>query len=426
MYNCIFELKRLKISLVNDYNVMNVRYNSIKNNISCDTATVLCNDLENSLNRLNNEIKNIGNLISVLELLNKHNELSNRINSMESRLSGIADVTIKNNMSSEISSLKSKLNDIVRNISNSNLNVSSVTGGVDNIYNSTSSVVSNMSSSSVFRSTASSVNNSNAYDYSNVLSRVDLSKFNINNSNFNSNSNNSSNTFNLNLSNNTTVPNLNLNLNSNTSVNSSNNSFNDLVNKASNTWINEFRVNSYGLKEDSLFKYYNANDVDSLINSRSVNATNREKAVIANLTLIELGLNKNVTTKYELSSKNFNSVPRLYLTSNVINNGVDCASLASWSLNKSSGNFNNARVETIANLGTSTSYSNVKAGDIFAHDSHIMMVIDNNNSKGSVIVSDVSRKDNNYMSGARLQEVSYSNLKKLGFKARDLTSFYNS
>lgn len=385
MYNCIFELKRLKISLVNDYNVMNIRYNSIKNNISGDTATVLCNDLENSLNKLNNEIKNIGNLISILELLNKHNELSNRINSMESRLSGITDVTVKNNMSSEISSLKSKLNDIVRNINNSNLNVSSVTGGVDNIYNSTSSVVSDMSSSSVFRSTVSSVNNSNAYDYSNVLSRVDLSKFNINNS-----------------------------------------SFNDLVNKASNTWINGFRGNSYGLKEDSLFKYYNANDVDSLINSRSVNATNREKAVIANLTLIELGLNKNVTTKYELSTKNFNSVSRPYLTSNVINNGVDCASLASWSLNKSSGNFNNARVETIANLGTSTSYSNVKAGDILAHDSHIMMVIDNNTSKGSVIVSDASRKDNNYMSGARLQEVSYSNLKKLGFKARDLTNFYNS
>lgn len=202
-----------------------------------------------------------------------------------------------------------------------------------------------------------------------------------------------------------------------------------LVNKAKNDWIGKFKHNSYGFKTGKLANYISVSKLDNLINTNSQGATRRQKAVIAALTLINVEVQSRTTASYILSTKVINSVSKPYQTTHILNYGADCASLASWMLNKSRG-FNNASVKTIYNLGKATDYKYLKAGDLAVYTrssggGHVMTVIYNNPSSGYVIVFDTSGSDNGFTAGARLQQVSYSTLKKNSYSGRNLDSFYN-
>lgn len=199
----------------------------------------------------------------------------------------------------------------------------------------------------------------------------------------------------------------------------------DLLNEASTEWIVGFKNNAYNLRNSTLASGgYTAQEVDDIINARMVGASPREKAIIAALSVIELGIDKGIESSYQLSRTFFNSVSKPYDTNALVTHGADCASYVSWALNKSSDtDFNNATLETIRNQGVKTNYDNLQPGDIVYSPSHVAMVIENKD--GKIILADASHVDNDgYPKGIRLQKVSYNVLKNNYFDGYNMDRFY--
>lgn len=369
--NLTTRLEEINSNLENDYSNINSLLESLKGSFNGESATKLCNDLSTSLEQLKSQITLVNSLTKVLPLLDDHSTNVKTLNDYKSKKNNWTSDNPEdtNPYSRTVSSYESKVSTIETQITNQMPTISSVTSSITLINPTIDFSYKNYT-----------------HDASAILSLV-KSGLNV----------------------------------------SYGSAYQTLIDKAIGSWIDGFKNNSYNLRTGVLSTYYTADEIDSLIETESIGATPREKAVIAALTIIELGIDNNMKSQYKLSTKCFNSVSRPYDTKTLINNGADCASYVSWALNtSSSSNFNNATLETIRRQGTKTSYENLQPGDIIYNSGHVAMVINNqiSNNSGYIIVADASSYDTGgYPKGIRLQRISYKTLSSM-FTGYDLTEFY--
>ena len=178
--------------------------------------------------------------------------------------------------------------------------------------------------------------------------------------------------------------------------------------------------------------------LDSEINANIAGATPRQAAVITGLTLLETEVSNRAISQYELSGENFGHEDRPYGTENLVNHGVDCASLVSYILNKSSDKtFNNSKVTNIPKLAGGENlgynYDAMQVGDIFASGNHVGMYMGKftENDKTYYFMLDASRSSVDgpgkieFPSGIRLQYVEAKYLKKNELEGVSLAKYYD-
>ena len=250
-------LEENKSSLKADYSSINTILSSISGNYSGNSATKLNNDLTTSLQELNNQLSYVDSLINVLKLIENHKSSVKTLNDYKNKSANwkSEDITQSNPYTSSVSSWSSKVTSIERQIKGALPKVSGI-------------------SSSIVKITPTI-----DFNYKNYINSATQNITQV-------------------------VSGLKLTVNSN---------YQTLIDSAINDWLKGFKHNSYNLKTKSLDNFYTANEVDNIIEERSINATPREKAVISALTIIDLGLMNNTKSPYELSKYSLNSISLFFI-----------------------------------------------------------------------------------------------------------------
>ncbi len=367
------ELVEKNTNLYSDYSNINSLLSSLKGAMIGESSTKLSNDLANCVAKLKSQIDYFESLTNVLKLINNHEEDVNTLEYYKNKKSNWSSLDPKetnpytskvSTWERNVSSNETKINNNLPSITSTTKSITLVTPNVDYSYKN-------------YIDAASTI-------ISQVASGFDVSFCT---------------------------------------------SYQELLGEAINDWLGTYKnYEANNIKLGVLGDYYTEDYIDNIIATRSTGANPREKAVIAALTVLDLGLEKGIRSKYQLSTEFFNSVSRPYDTEAMMDHGFDCASYVSYALNKASSNgFNNASLNTLQKLGVKTSYDQLQPGDIIHHDGHVAMIIGNSPDDGYVIVADAAHLETGgYPSGVRLQKIKYANLKSNNFVGYDMTRFYGA
>ena len=171
---------------------------------------------------------------------------------------------------------------------------------------------------------------------------------------------------------------------------------------------------------DSLYNYYNKDEVVNYINEIKKEYSGRQAAVYSALAVIDLAVKAGGKLDYDWGGGHNNA----YTTLDDVAAGTDCSAFASWAVNQGTDNsFYTQTSETLISSGTAEDLSSAKPGDLLVRYSngsgHVYFVVENNTEAGKFIVAEAYSQS----VGVQLSEHAYSELSGV-YSARDMSAVY--
>lgn len=172
---------------------------------------------------------------------------------------------------------------------------------------------------------------------------------------------------------------------------------------------------------DSLYNYYDSNEVEQYLSNIKEQYTGRDAAVNCALAMIDLAADVGGKLDYDWGGGHNES----YTSTSSVAAGADCSAFASWAVNQGSASpFATMTTSGLINQGTNIDYSSAQAGDLLVKDNngngHVVLVIKNDPATQTVIVAEA----NSSAVGTILNTKSYSDLAGQSYLARDMSSIY--
>lgn len=171
---------------------------------------------------------------------------------------------------------------------------------------------------------------------------------------------------------------------------------------------------------DSLYNYYNKEDVVNYMNEIKKEYSGRQAAVYSALAVIDLAAKAGGKLDYNWGGGH-NST---YTSLDDVAAGTDCSAFASWAVNQGTGNnFSTQSSGGLISSGANEDLSNAQPGDLLVRHSgnsgHVYFVVENNTEAGKFIVAEASSPS----VGVQLSEHAYSELSGI-YSARDMSAVY--
>lgn len=172
---------------------------------------------------------------------------------------------------------------------------------------------------------------------------------------------------------------------------------------------------------DTLYNYYNQNDVENYLSTIKTQYSGRNAAVNCTLAMIDLAADVGGKLNYNWGGGHNES----YTSTSSVAAGADCSAFASWAVNQGSVDpFATMTTSGLINQGTNIDYSNAQAGDLLVKDNngdgHVVFVIENDPATQTVIVAEA----NSSAVGTILSTKTYDSLAGQSYLARDMSSIY--
>lgn len=168
----------------------------------------------------------------------------------------------------------------------------------------------------------------------------------------------------------------------------------------------------------SLYNYYSQDEVNNRINQIKQQYSGRDAAVNCALGVMQMAAKVGKKLDYDYGGGH---TPTTSLGQ--VATGTDCSSFVSWAINQGTNStFNTTTTYGLINQGKHIDYSAAQKGDILVNSGHVVMVVDNDSSKGQVLVAEASGSN----TGVVLRTRSYTSLANSAYQARDLSSIYNT
>ncbi len=170
--------------------------------------------------------------------------------------------------------------------------------------------------------------------------------------------------------------------------------------------------------DETLYDYYTDEEIETTLESIKANYSGREASVNCALALIQMAADVGKKLKYGGSRDIYDIAIR-----------SDCSVFASWAINQGTENedFTKKNVITLADSGKKyQSYSEAKPGDVLYHlgsdrsKYHATFLVKNDTENKIVTIAEASNKKN----GVRLRTMSYDTLRQSGYKAVDMSEYY--
>ncbi len=173
-------------------------------------------------------------------------------------------------------------------------------------------------------------------------------------------------------------------------------------------------------ENETLYDYYSKEEVDNTLASIKDTYSGREAAVNCTLAMIQMAANVGKKLRYGGSR-------------DVYDIGIksDCAVFASWAVNQGTTDPDGFDKRNVAGLSAAGDkykyYEEALPGDVLYHfgaersDYHATFLVQNDTENKKVIIAEASGVRN----GVRLREMSYDTLKKMEYRAVNMSPYYD-
>ena len=172
-------------------------------------------------------------------------------------------------------------------------------------------------------------------------------------------------------------------------------------------------------EKETLYDYYDREDVESTLQSIKSQYSGREAAVNCTLAMMQMAADVGKKLRYGGSRDIYDIGIR-----------SDCAIFASWAVNQGTenGNFPKKNVIKLADSGEKYKYyEEAQPGDVLYHlgadrsQYHATFLVQNDTENKKVIIAEASGVRN----GVRLREMSYATLQRLEYRAVNMSPYYS-